>query len=90
MTDVSEDTTQLQNAVRSFLSAMEPEESVAFASFITLPKPDKYSKYSPNLHPISLLSNKGKLFEKLILRTIQKHSEERNSLICKSVWLSSR
>jgi hypothetical protein len=28
MTDVAEDTTQLQNAVRSFLSAMEPEESV--------------------------------------------------------------
>jgi flavodoxin len=34
MTDVAEDTTQLQNAVHSFLSAMEPEESVAFASFV--------------------------------------------------------
>jgi hypothetical protein len=34
MTDVAEDTTQLQNAVSSFLSAMEPEESVAFASLV--------------------------------------------------------
>jgi hypothetical protein len=33
MTDVAEDTTQLQNAVRSFLSAMEPEESVM--TFVT-------------------------------------------------------
>jgi hypothetical protein len=32
--DVAEDTTQLQNAVRSFLSAMEPEESAAFASLV--------------------------------------------------------
>jgi hypothetical protein len=34
MTDVAEDTTQLQNAVRSSLSAMKPEESVAFASLV--------------------------------------------------------
>jgi hypothetical protein len=34
MTDVAEDTTQFQNAVRIFLSAMEPEESVAFASLV--------------------------------------------------------
>jgi hypothetical protein len=36
MTDVAEDTTQLQNAVRNFLSAMEPEESVAFTSLVYL------------------------------------------------------
>jgi hypothetical protein len=34
MTDFAEDTTQLQNAVRGFLSAMEPEESVPFASLV--------------------------------------------------------
>jgi hypothetical protein len=34
MTDVAEDTTLLQNTVGSFLSAMEPEESVAFASLV--------------------------------------------------------
>jgi hypothetical protein len=34
MTDVAEDTTQLQNAVRSSLSSMEAEESVAFASLV--------------------------------------------------------
>jgi hypothetical protein len=28
------DTIQLQNGVRSFLSAMEPEESIAFASLV--------------------------------------------------------
>jgi hypothetical protein len=32
----AEDTTKLQNAVHSFLSAMEPEESVAFASRLFL------------------------------------------------------
>jgi flavodoxin len=30
----AEDTTQLQNAVRGFLSAMEPEESIAFNSLV--------------------------------------------------------
>jgi hypothetical protein len=34
MTDVAEDATQLQNSVCSFLSAMEPEESVTFASLV--------------------------------------------------------
>jgi hypothetical protein len=34
MTNVAENTTQLQNAVRSLLSAVEPEESVAFASLV--------------------------------------------------------
>jgi hypothetical protein len=34
MTDFAEDTTQLQNAVRSFLSGMEPGESVAFTSLV--------------------------------------------------------
>jgi hypothetical protein len=34
MTDVAGDTTQLQNAVRSFLSAVEPEESIVFASLV--------------------------------------------------------
>jgi hypothetical protein len=34
MTDVTEDITQLQNAVRSSLSAMEPEGIVAFASLV--------------------------------------------------------
>jgi hypothetical protein len=33
-----------------------------------------------NLRLISLLSTTGKLFEKLILRTIQKHAEERTVL----------
>jgi hypothetical protein len=50
------------------------------AKTTTLPKPGKDPKISPNLHPISLLSTKGKLFEKLILKAIQKHTEERNLL----------
>jgi hypothetical protein len=34
MMDVAEDTTQLQNAVRSFLSSMEPEKSLVFAPLV--------------------------------------------------------
>jgi hypothetical protein len=36
MMDVAEDTIQLQNAVHSFLSALEPEESITFASLVYL------------------------------------------------------
>jgi hypothetical protein len=43
---------------------------------ITLPKPSKEPKFSQNLLLISLLSTTGKLFKELILRTIQKHTEE--------------
>jgi hypothetical protein len=50
------------------------------AKVITLPKPSKHPKFPQNLLLISLLSSTGKLFEKLILRIIQKHTEERNSL----------
>jgi hypothetical protein len=39
---------------------------------IILPKPGKDPKFPPNFRPISLLSTTGKLFEKPILRTIQK------------------
>jgi hypothetical protein len=47
---------------------------------ITLLKAGKDPKCPQNLSPISLLSTTGKLFEKLILRTIEKHVEERNLL----------
>jgi hypothetical protein len=50
------------------------------AKFITLPKPGKDPKFPQNIHPISLFSTTGELFEKLILRTIQKHIEEINLL----------
>jgi hypothetical protein len=34
MADLAEDTTHMQKAVRSLLSAIKPEESVAFASLV--------------------------------------------------------
>jgi hypothetical protein len=45
-----------------------------------LPKPGKDPKFPPNLCPIGLLSTTDKLFEKLILKTIQRHTDGRNLL----------
>jgi hypothetical protein len=50
------------------------------AKFITLPKPGKDPKFPQNLCPISLLSKTGKLFEKVILKIVQKQIEERGLL----------
>jgi hypothetical protein len=50
------------------------------AKIVTLMKRGKDSKFPQNLCPISLLPITGKIYEKLILRTIQKHIEERNLL----------
>jgi hypothetical protein len=44
------------------------------AKVIILPKPGKEPKYSPNLRPFNLLSTTGKLSEKVVLRTIRKHT----------------
>jgi hypothetical protein len=43
------------------------------AKIITLPKQGKDSKFSQNLQHISLLSTTDKLFEKVILKTVQRH-----------------
>jgi hypothetical protein len=47
---------------------------------IRLPKPGKDPKFPQNLRPISLLSVTGKQFEKVILKTVQWHIEERSLL----------
>jgi hypothetical protein len=47
------------------------------AKLITSPKSDKDPKLPQNLRPISLLSTTGKLFEKVILKLLQKHIEEK-------------
>jgi hypothetical protein len=50
------------------------------AKITTAPKPGKDPKFPQNLCPISLLSTTGKLFEKLIPKTLQKHIDERGLL----------
>jgi hypothetical protein len=45
-----------------------------------LPKPGKDTKISQNLLRISLLPSTGKLFEKIILQIVQKHTGGRNLL----------
>jgi hypothetical protein len=47
---------------------------------ITLPKTSKDTEFLQNLCPLTLFSTTGELFEKLILRTVQKHTEEINLL----------
>jgi hypothetical protein len=48
---------------------------------MTLPKPGKDQKFPQHLRPISLLFTTGKLFEKFILKIVQRHIEERCLLI---------
>jgi hypothetical protein len=50
------------------------------AKVITSPKPGKDPKFPQNLRLISLLSTTGKLFEKVILKLLQKHIEENGVL----------
>jgi hypothetical protein len=41
------------------------------------PKPGKDMKFPQHLHPVSLLSTTGKLFEKVILKVVQRHIKEK-------------
>jgi hypothetical protein len=48
------------------------------AKVVALPKPGKDPKFPQNLHPTSLLSSTGKVFENVILEIVKIHIEERN------------
>jgi hypothetical protein len=50
------------------------------AKILTILKPGKDSKFPPNLRPISLLSTTVKLFEKVILKIVQRHIGEKGLL----------
>jgi hypothetical protein len=47
---------------------------------LTLPKPGKDTKLPPNLRPVSLLPTTGKLLEKVILKMVQRHIEDKGLL----------
>jgi hypothetical protein len=55
-------------------------ESWKEAKIITLPKTGKDPKFPQNLGPISLLPTTGKLFEKVILKLLQAHIQEKGLL----------
>jgi hypothetical protein len=63
--------------IQSLPSAGSFSKSVEGSKVITLQKPDKDPKFPQNLRPISLLSTSGNLFEKVVLKIVQKHIEER-------------
>jgi hypothetical protein len=50
------------------------------AKVITLPKHGKDPTFPQNLRPISFLSTTGKLFEKILLKIVQRHIDERDLL----------
>jgi hypothetical protein len=50
------------------------------AKMLTLPQAGKDPKFPQNLCPIRLLSTTGKLFEKVTLKIIQRHIDERGLL----------
>ncbi|GFW43420.1 RNA-directed DNA polymerase from mobile element jockey [Trichonephila clavipes] len=43
-----------------------------------LPKPGKDAKFATNYRPISLLYTIGKIFEKIILKRLQEHTDSHN------------
>jgi hypothetical protein len=57
---------------------------------MTLPKPGKDPKFPQNLRPISILSTTDKLCEKVILKIVQRHIEERGLLNASSFGFSAR
>jgi hypothetical protein len=60
------------------------------ANVITLWKLSKDSQFPQNLCPISLLSTTGKLFEKVILKIVQRHTEDRGLLNASQFGLGTR
>jgi hypothetical protein len=77
MLQASSKATGTSDTLIYLLPSAVPFSKAMEGSKFTLPKPSRGPKFPQNLSHIDLLSTTGKLFEKVILKLVQRHTEER-------------
>jgi Reverse transcriptase (RNA-dependent DNA polymerase) len=71
----------LLNALHACMTLSYFPAAWKVGKIIAIPKPGKDPAIPTNYRPISLLSNIGKLFERLILTRLEEHEQEKNIVI---------